>query len=359
MIKKTGILVLFLIAAQIGFAYSDMPVLTHLNRGEQRDTFGFNLVDAIPQLMYSLIEQDKIKLWDSPQKGLQITFASLKSIEANSKTQFTQTNDLFMNEVWSSSRKRTRFNILGFSFINKNDKGEQVSYGFIDIEEVFSYLTDTQIPTNANGTYSITYIDALYSRNYHFNVVQFGTKTFKKDIVESLRIKEKAFNNKKKIVNQVTLPTAKKVVYEVLKSSKSENFYKAFQSFLNDNPEFFFNNGGNRLFSHLTPDIYLSISKIEVTEIWQKVNGAITYTPQSIILHFNTFALPPIAIENFDKYTIKIEFQDIKSSLRIKDFDYLLKKINTQEIPSAQSGKYIRALQNYYWTQITEYVKYD
>lgn len=359
MIKKTGILLLLLIAYRIGFAYSDVPVLTHLNKGEQRDTFGFNLVEALPQLMYDLIQEDKVKLWDSPQKGLQISFASLKSIEANSKTQFIKTNDMFFNEVWSSSRKRTRFNILGFSFINKNDKGEQVSYGFIDIEDVFTTLTETQIPTNANGPYTLTYIDALYSRNYHFNVVQFGSKTFKNNLLESLRIKEKAFNHKKKIANKVTLPTAKKVVYEVLKGSKSESFYKAFQSFLNENPEFFYNNGGNRLFTHLSPSVYFSISKIEVTEIWEKTNGITTYSPQSIILYFNNIPLPPISIDKFEKYNIKIDFQDIKSSLRIKGFDYLLKKINTQEIPPAQSGKYIRALENYFWTQITDYVKYD
>lgn len=359
MFKKTGILFIFVIAWQFSFAYRDKPVLTHLNKGEQRDTFGFNLVEALPQLVYSLVEANKVKLWDSPQKTIQITTGTLKSIETNSKTSFVETNNLFFNEVWSSSRRKTTFKIIGFSFINKNDKGESVSYGFIDMEDIFSILSDSIIPTNANGAHNVSYLDALYSRNYHFNVVQFGKTTFKKDIVESLRVKENAFNKKKKITTQVILPTAKRVVYEVVKSERSESFYKALQNFLNENPEFFLNNGGYRLFSHLTPNPYISISKIEVTEIWDKVNGITTYTPKNIILHFNSLTLPPIAIEKFENYRLKVDFQDVKSALRIKSFDYLLKKINHQEIPPAQSGKYIRAFENYFWTQITEYVKYD
>ena len=99
-------------------------MLTHLNKTEQKDTMGFNLVEALPVLVYRLIEQNKVPLWDSPDKGLNIGFESLKNIEKNSATRFTEISDLFFNELWSSNRKRTRFDILGFSFINKNDKGE-------------------------------------------------------------------------------------------------------------------------------------------------------------------------------------------------------------------------------------------
>lgn len=359
MLKKTGIVLLFIITWQFSYAYRDKPVLTHLNVEEQRDTFGFNLVKSLPKLVYSLVKEDKVKLWDSPQKTIQITFATLTNIERSSKTLFIETKDLFFNEVWSSTRKKTTFNIIGFSFINKNDKGNSVSYGFIDMEDIYLLLADSIIPTNANGTHNITYFDALYSRNYHFNVVQFGKSTFKNDISKSLEVKLKAFNKEKRIINKVELPTSKSVVYEILKSEKSKSLYKAFQGFLNDNPEFFFNNGGNRIFTHLLSDFNFSISKIEVTEIWDKVNGLTTYEPLHIQLYFNNIPLPPITIEAFNNYRLKIAFQDVKSALRIKNYNYLLKKINHQEIPPAQSSKYIRAFENYFWTQITEYVKYD
>ena len=358
MLKKTGILLVFVIAWQFSYAYRDKPVLTHLNENEQRDTFGFNLVKSLPKLVYSLVKDNKVKLWDSPQKTIQITFSTLSNIERSSNTLFIETKDLFFNEVWSSTRKKTTFNIIGFSFINKNEKGNSVSYGFIDMEDIFTVLVDSIIPTNANGSFNISYLDALYSRNYHFNVVQFGNSTFKNDLSKSLQVKEKAFTNKR-IINKVTLPTAKRVVYEVLNTEKSEAFYKAMQGFLNDNPEFFFNNGGNKIFTHLLPNLNFSISKIEITEVWDKVNGLTTYNPQFIQLYFNNIPLPPIAVEEFTKYRLKIAFQDVKSALRIKDFNYILQKINHDEIPPTQSGKYIRAFENYFWTQITEYVKYE
>lgn len=359
MLKKTGILLVFIIAWQFSYGYRDKPVLTHLNKVEQNDTFGFNLVKSLPKLVYSLVKEDKLKLWDSPQKTIQITFSTLANIERSSNTLFIETKDLFFNEVWSSTRKKTTFNIVGFSFINKNEKGSSVSYGFIDMEDIFNMLADSIIPTNANGSHNITYLDALYSRNYHFNVVQFGSSTFKDDIAKSLLVKEKAFNKKKRVVNKVILPTAKSVVYEIVNSEKSKPLYKAFQGFLNDNPEFFFNNGGNRIFTHLLSDFNFSISKIEITEIWDKNNGLTTYNPQYIRLYFNNIPLPPISIKEFNQYRLKIAFQDLKSALRIKDFDYMLTKINHEEIPSAQSSKYIRAFDNYFWTQITEYVKYE
>lgn len=361
MLKKTGILLVFVIAWQFSYAYRDKPVLTHLNKNEQRDTFGFNLVKSLPKLIYSLVKEDKVKLWDSPQKTIQITFSTLSNIEKTSNTIFTETSDMFFNEVWSSTRKKTTFNIIGFSFINKNDKGNSVSYGFIDMVDIFPMLTDSIIPTNANGWYGVTYLNALYSRNYHFNVVQFGKSTFKDNIAKSLEVKQKAFNKSKRIVNKVQLPTQKAVTYEVLNTEKNEVFYKALQGFLNDNPEFFFNNGGNRIFTHLLSNFNFSISKVEVTELWSKNNkdGFTVYNPQYLQLYFNNIPLPPISVEKFNQYRLKIAFQDVKSALRIKDFDYVLKKINHQEIPPAQSGKYIRAFQNYFWTQITEYVKYD
>lgn len=359
LLKKTGILLVFVIAWQFSYAYRDKPVLTHLNKVEQNDTFGFNLVKSLPKLVYSLVKADKVKLWDSPQKTIQITFSTLSNIERSSNTLFIETKDLFFNEVWSSTRKKTTFNILGFSFINKNEKGSSVSYGFIDMEDIYLLLADSIIPTNANGTYNVTYLDALYSRSYHFNVVQFGSSTFKNDIAKSLQVKEKAFNKDKRIINKVTLPSAKRVVYEIVKTEKSKAFYKGLQGFLNDNPEFFFNNGGNKIFTHLLSNINFSISKIEIIEAWDKVDGLTTYAPQEMQLYFNNIPLPPISVEKFNQYRFKVAFQDVKSALRIKNFNYLLKQINHEEIPPALSGKYIRAFENYFWTQITEYVKYE
>lgn len=350
---------MLIVAWQCCFAYRDMPVLTHLGKNDQKDTFGFNLVTSVPQLVYGLLQKKQVTLWDSPAKNINISFDALQSIEKNSNTQFTNSNDLFLYEIWSSNRKRTKFEIIGFSFINKNEKGEPVSYGFVDMEEMATVLNDSIIASNANGGTNTTFYTALYSRNYHFNVVQFGTNTFKDNLIKALQIKDKAFNKKKKIVGKTALPAQKLVVYEIVKSARSEYFYKAINNFLNDNPEFFFNNGGTRIFNHLNHDFNFSVSNIEVTEVWEKTGSKTQSNSLHVVLYFNAFALPPIPIQRFTDYRLKVDFQDLKTILATKGFDYLLKKINTQDIPPAQSGKYIRALENYFWTQITEYVKYD
>ncbi|HYG14736.1 MAG TPA: hypothetical protein VEC12_03215 [Bacteroidia bacterium] len=359
MLRKLFISLLGLLLWQNCFAYRDVIVLTHLNKDEQHDTFGFNLVTSIPALVYSLLEKDMVTLWDSPRKDVKITFQSLKNIEASTKTFFRKTDDIFFNEVWSSNRRKTQFNILGFSFINKNDKGEQVSYGFVDIEDIDEILGDSILYTNANGGDSISYFTAIYSRNYHFNLVQFGQNTFKDNLLKSIQVKEKAFSKKKKIINKIELPGRKRVYYEIVKSWRGETYYRGIENFLNENPEFFFNNGGGHIFSYLGRDFIFSISKIEVEEIWEKTGNGIVHSPQNIILYFNTAKTHPIRIDAFAKYGLKLDFQEIKTSLASKNFEYLIKKINHQEIMPAQSGKYIRALDSYFWTQITEYVKYD
>lgn len=359
MLKKGGILILLLAVWHTSFAYRDVPVLTHLGMDEQKDTFGFNLVKEIPRLIYNLLESKKVTLWDSPQKNLKITFDNLKNIERSSKTSFTETRDLFMNEVWSSNRKRTTFTILGFSFISKNDKNQSVSYGFVDMEDVYLSMADSIIPCNANGSWDINYLEALYSRNYHFNVVQFGKDDFKDNLLKAIIIRDKAFSPKKKIVNKIKLPTQKKLVYEVLKSDRSKFFYRDIENFFETYPEFFFNHGGDKVFDPLQHEFTFSINKIEIIEAWDKIDGLKVETPLKVVIYFNNVSLPPIDVDDFTKYGLRVDYRDLATVLKTKGFEYLLKKINHQEIQPAQSGKYIRAFENYFWTQITEYVKYE
>lgn len=359
MLKKATILLLFLGIGQSLFAYRDVPVLTHLGKAEQKDTFGFNLVEAIPQLIYNLIRDNKVTLWDSPKKTIKIGFDALTNIEKNSKSSFVQTGDLFMNEVWSSNRKRTTFNIIGFSFINKSGRADRVSYGYIDFEDIYQILADSSIATNANGAFNTSFVEALYSRNYHYNVVQFGDDNFKDNLLKAIQIKEKAFGGKKKIVNKVQLPLLKKIEYEVIKADRGQLLYNGIEDFFTTYPEFFFNHGGYKIFNHYQQNFMFSISKIEVVELWEKKEGLTLQSPLFLIIYFGDVAMPPININDFAKYGLKVDFTDLATMLKNKGFNYLLTKINKQEIPPAQSGKYIRALENYFWTQITDYVKYD
>jgi hypothetical protein len=130
--------------------YTEVPALIHLVKNEQEDTNGFNLVEYLPQLIYQKINEGKVTLWDSPKKQLSISSSALKNIENNNNVSFARTQHLFINELWTSSRRRTEFVIVGFSFLSESAKGK-VSFGYVDIQDVLGLLSTELIPCNVNG----------------------------------------------------------------------------------------------------------------------------------------------------------------------------------------------------------------
>lgn len=345
------------------FAYKEVPALIHLNKDEQADSSGFNLVTSLSELVFREIQSGSISLYDSPNKKIKISAEALLSLQTSSGTNFTECPDLFIHEYWSSNRKSTSFEILGFSFINKNRIDEKVAYGYVDMEEIQSILNKEHIPCNANGVADLSFEDALLSRNYYYHLVQFGDNGFYKDPVKAVQIKLEAFGSGKTIRNQLPLQPKKRMVYELHKKKYttdidiSNSIIEGLQKVLNENPELFFNLGGARFVSF--PDTLIDIPELTgilVDEVWVKKGGKPVIQSIKLKLFTTKGDLDWVDYQVFEEAGFMVEYKNLLHILRDKDFEFELQKINDQPIDSSKGRKYFEALKKAQWSSISEYV---
>lgn len=343
--------------------YTEVPALIHLNKSDQQDTNGFNLVEHLPKLLYESILSNKITLWDSPKKQIAISASALQKIESDNFVSFQKIENLFINELWSSTRRKTQFAIIGFSFLSESKKGK-VSFGYVDFYEALSILTSNYIPTNVNGCAPITYAEALYSRKYVFNLMQFGSNTFFNDINKSIQIKREAFNNsKKRIMGLHPIQNDKVLVYTLEKNPGLLNdpisiIHNSIEQYLNSNKSTLFNIGGSKYFNSLVMSDII-VTRIEITEYWLKTKSSINYTPLSIRIFVNNKPLNDISIEEFNQWNLLFSFKSLEDILKEKQFQYHLYKINSELIPPDESDLFIKAIKEYKWSQVRNYVKYS
>jgi hypothetical protein len=343
--------------------YTEVPALIHLAKVDQQDTNGFNLVEHLPKLLYDAILQNKVTLWDSPKKQIAISASALQKIESDNFVSFQKIENLFINELWTGSRRKTQFVIIGFSFLSEGKKGK-VSFGYIDFNEAIPVLTSKIIPTNVNGSAMLNYAEALYSRKYVFNLMQFGNNTFFNDINKSIQIKRDAFANpKKRIQGLHVLKNDKMMVYALDKNPGEVNdpaslIYESVEQFLNTNKATLLNIGGSKYYSNKVMSDVI-VTRIEITEYWQKNKNTITYTPVSIRIFVNNKPLNDITIEDFNKWQLLFSFKSLEDVLIEKQFQYHLYKINSELIPLDVSDLFIKAIKEYKWSQVRNYVKYS
>ena len=343
--------------------YSNVPVLIFISADNQPDTMGFNLAAQLPELVYSLLLQEKITLWDSPKKTIRISADALASIEKNTQTEFLKSKNVFLNELWSSGKNKFSFEILGFSFMNEGKNGK-VSYGYVDVNEIAQYLFKEQIKTNSNGAAFVSYMAALYSRRYLFHVVQFGSENFEKDILKSETILAQAHDPNKKQLSQIELKPIKEVTYSIEKKPADKTgvgvlLFEGFEKLLSENLEVFFELGADKYFDFKTYRSEFAITRIEVEEVWEKVGDDIVMLPRSITLYVNNKKLNPISIYDLRVLKFNLGLKSIEDILLEKQFVFNLAKINRTFISIEESGLYFRAMKEFSWTQLTRFVKYS
>lgn len=344
-------------------AYTDVPSLVHLDIADQADSNGFNFVREFPSLVYSLINEGSIPLWESPEKRSQISGAALQAIEKSTSTRFEMVNHLFFHELWSSTRRKTSFLVLGFSFVVETKKGSRISYGFIDMKDVLPYLVNTQISCNVDGPASLTFLQAINSRRYNYQLVQFGKRDFKKRPEESLKIKKKAFNPKKKVV-MLYVPPNNKSVYYMLEPDKNNpddilnKVYSQVEAYLNSRREVFFYIGGSKYYDYKTYLSGLKVTGFEVNEIWSKNKLGIEYKINTVTIFVNNKKLDPITMDYFASFNLLFNFKTFEDILNEKKFKYTVSRINNLNLAPEESEAYMKALQNYSWRRVSYYVKY-
>jgi hypothetical protein len=346
-----------------GKLYTEVPVLIHLAKNEQEDTNGFNLVEYLPGLFYKAINDGTLTLWDSPKKQIAISPEALRNIESSNKISFSKVENLFLNELWTSSRRKTDFVIVGFSFLSESPGGK-VSIGFIDAQDALSILSTNYIPTNVNGPAFLSYIDALYSRRYNFNLLQFGSRDFTVKPELSFAIKRDAFYSKKKVNGLYRFPSTKLVTYVMEKNpgtvdDPGTDCINSIEKFINENKEILFEIGGDRYFDYKKQSSDITITRIEVTEVWEKKAGMIYYKPYQIRIFANNKPLETLSFEDVAKWDLLINFKTLEDVLIEKAFGFTIYKCNKDLIAHIEAAAYLKALKEYKWTQVSNYVRYS
>lgn len=345
------------------YAYTNKPVLVNLNINRQTDSMGFNMVYELQNHCYKLIISGEIKLWDSPQKTIRISPSALQAIEQSSDTRFNKTANVFLHEYWSSGRNKTAFTITGISFINDGPRGK-VSYGYVDLKENWSKLSAIMLECNVNGPATIRLTDALYSRNYNFNVVQFGRKSFTKNPETSIRIRDKAFFNGRNIEGKYDIPQSKTVYYKLVAHTEDSDdpgnmIITTIQKFLNENKDVLFNLGADKYYDYKLLKSDIAVTGLDFQEEWNLLpDKSILYHLKSITIYINNKPLSPVSAEDIGRWELLYRYKSLEDIVQEKTYDMVLTRINSTLIPEWDSHKYLKALSVYSWSQVSRYVQF-
>ena len=66
-----------------------------------------------------------------------------------------------------------------------------------------------------------------------------------------------------------------------------------------------------------------------------------------------------LSFEEVAKWQLLINFKTLEDVLLEKAFNFSIYKINRDLIPYNESAVYLKALREYKWTQVSNYVKYS
>lgn len=330
--------------------YDIKPVLLHLSKVDQPDSIGFNLVTSFHKLLYKRIQNGDIAIWKTSKKKVLINKTQFINLEEYSKSSFLDNNDLFIHEYWQLMGKEFNFSVRGFSFVGKSKTGEPISYGFIDAADLFGLLKNIKIHTTHQGSSDLSYWDAIHSKLFDFNVVQFGKKDFKSNPELSVLLKNQACYSKKVRRNFYIPESSKRVSYKIIPPSinsneENSNIYSEVENSINENKQVILNIN-NKFIKPQDMFKLWTINSIRVTEKWSTFKNIPLQELENIQLEMNgeNYSLNNQHIEELG---LTINLQGISEYLSEKNFDLIIQKINNENIPPQNSeAMYKKLLQN-------------
>ena len=330
--------------------YEIEPVLLHLASVDQPDSIGFNLVSSIHKLIYPLIQNGDIALWKTSKKKELVNKSQFLKIEESYDTRFVNSNDLFIHEYWQLIGKEFDFLVLGFSFVGKTSIGEPVSYGFVDAADVIGILKSIKIPTTHQGPSNMSYWNAIHSKQFNFNVVQFGNNDFKSNPELSVLLKNQACYSRSINRNFYVPEKSRRVIYKIISPNINSNLenkkiYTETESGINDNKQVILNITKK---SVEPQDIIKpwSINSIRVIEKWSNYKNIPLQELEYLLLEINgkNYKLNKQEIEEVG---LSINLQGISEYLSEKNFDFIIEKVNSESIPPQKSeSMYTKLLKN-------------
>lgn len=344
----------------------EVPVLLRVKKSEQADSMGCNFVEQTTKLVYDLIISNKVKLWDSPQKEIQITGSSLKEIEKSTATEFLSQDIFVIYEMWEVNKRSLNSKTLGFMFLNKDNRNADVSYGYVDYTDLRDFFANARVETNANGYFARTMLWYLTRKNFNYTVIQFAGKVIesKQEMAETLTAFKgnmqfsDAFLSVDDDYKMVTYNIDVKSESDSLKQYISKAIFKSLENYLTENTEEFYNLGGDKIPNVQKPNFKLKVTAVEVKETWKQQGDVIMYEPQALTISVNDSTLTPIRKTELIHMDINVEDKKLILVLLEKQYNYIITQINSQKIARKEAYLYSKALQSYKWNQLIDYVKY-
>lgn len=360
--RRSILIVLF--ALLCATSQAQIPVILRLTAAEQSDSTGCNFVRELCRITYNAILSKKVKLWNSSNKDFQIIAQSLLEIDQSANTSFLKQEVIFIYELWNNSGKELKSTTTGFLFSNRNAKGEDVEYGYIEYADLQEFFLRERVESNANGNFNANLASFINSKNYNYQFLQFAGKVID-NVTDSKKIRDEFIGNLRFNVNAFSMNqiAQKLVVWTLDKSTEAPSekvtngntLLLEIGNYLKNNEEVFFNLGGDKVFNY-TQKAKLKVTRIEVSELWKKIDKEVLYDPLGLTIYINDSALTEIAYKDLLKLDIKINDQLLIDFLRGKNFNYVIRKINQQEISRSQSYLYQKALFQTDWNKVSYYV---
>jgi hypothetical protein len=346
------------------FPYTNVKVVLLANKDNQKDSLGYNIVTALCEWTYNQLREGKIKLWDSPYKNNEIEFNTLQGIENSSKTSFSAAQNIFIYETWTSDKKQTSFQTIGFGFNSESKTGEVISYGFLEYSKVADLLKKDLIPVNINGSYNTTFYQVLMNKRYDYDVVYFNdapihtanSKDPEGDFKRALKIKNKAFNSSKLNINYTPIKPSKLVVYGLKSGDYDIDVTKIIayvEAYFNKNRKELFRFGGKELFNYFQ-NSKLIVSEIFIKEIWTQEGGKIYNTIVDMTINSIGISFIPITPEELQRLNILINQLPLTDVLIEKKFAYHLVSLNNIKLEESLADNYLKALKEGRWSKIDD-----
>lgn len=346
-------------------ADAQIPVILRVSAAEQHDTLGCNVVRELTRLSYEAILSGKAKLWSSPALEIQITAASLLEIEKASGTSFLQQDLVYVYEYWTKNTGELRSTTSGFLFAGKNRIGEEVEYGYAEYNDLQEVFMKSRLNLNANGNYNSSMASYIQSKRYNYKFLQFAGKVIN-NVSDSRKIMDEFVGTSKFNVSAFSSNEVpqKMVVWTLdyitdlqqAKALNGNNLLEAIGQYLKRNQEVFYNLGGDRVLSHFNPGSW-NVNRIEVRELWKKPGSEVLFDPISVLIFVNDSALNEAQYRDLIRFDISVASKNWMELIREKNFNYVIREINSQEIPRSEAFLYQKALMEGVWTYLTQYVR--
>ena len=321
----------------------------------QHDSFGYNIVSSFLSYVYDAIINEKIVLWDSPQKQSRINADNLINIDHSNQVDFRDALYFYIFETWSSSRQESSFSITGFSFSNISRKGHEVNYGFIDYNEIVELLKINKVKTNPNAFYLSTFYHVFMNKSYNYDLIFFDDRPIinrnsrkpEKDFAKGVKIKNKAFGAGTSNLNYIEVIPSKLITYRLKAFNydlKSEIIIDALEKYFDKNRSLWKIFGSDQLNTSFK-EAKLIITSVEITKLVSIQKDQTVFK----LVRIQPFALEkpflPIDLLALDSLDIRTaDMRNIMHAINKIDFEYEIIEINENPVNPKFTREYMNAL---------------